>query len=355
MRIRLLSFLIGFGLAASGQVQDTTKHVKYAAIPILNYSTTMGFTVGVMGQAYYAFDSDDTTSPKSSTGVFGMYTTNQTYFFAAFQRLYLSEDRWRVMMGAGHGDINFQFWQELPVIGGSFIGFDTKADFVLARVERKVYDELYFGVRAMYCNALTSYDVPDNLPDDLRFDRRNLNNIGYLFNFDKRDHQINPYKGYNIELLDVFYGDAIGSDNDFQKVQLTYNHYYPIVDETQILATRVRVESSIGDVPFQGQSVIGQDDIRGYSSGKYRDNQVYAIQAEYRWRFYNNFGMVGFAGIASAVENFAQLADGEILPGAGLGLRYMLIPEQRVNIGLDIAAGKGDWGIYFRIGEAFGR
>lgn len=353
MRNYLLSTLVFFSFLANGQEQDSAKRVQFAAVPVVNYSTTMGFTLGAMTQAYYKVNSNDTISPNSSTGVFGMYTTNQTYFFAAFQRLYLNEDRWRVMMGAGHGDINFQFWQELPVIGGGFIGFDTKADFVLARVERKVYDELYFGVRAMYCNALTTYDVPDFLPDELRYDKRNLNNIGYLFNFDKRDHQINPYKGYNIELLDVFYGEAIGSDNNFQKVQLTYNHYFPIVDETQILATRVRVESSLGNVPFQGQSVVGQDDIRGYSSGKYRDNQVYAIQAEYRWRFYKNLGMVGFAGIASAVENFNALGDAEILPGVGVGFRYMLIPDQRVNIGIDVAAGKGDWGIYFRIGEAF--
>ena len=51
---------------------------------------------------------------------------------------------------------------------------------------------------------------------------------------------------------------------------------------------------SIGDVPFQGQNVVGQDDIRGYSSGKYRDNQAYVIQAEYRWRFYKKFEWWGF-------------------------------------------------------------
>ena len=27
--------------------------------------------------------------------------------------------------------------------------------------------------------------------------------------------------------------------------------------------------------------------------------------------------------------------------------------EEHMNVGLDIAAGDGDWGVYFRIGEAF--
>lgn len=321
----------------------------------MNYNTTLGFTFGASVQAYYSLSKDDTISPPSSTGVFGMYTTNNTYFLAAMQKLYFNEDKWRVMAGGGYGNINFQFWQELPVIGGGFIGFDTQAKFAMARVERQVYDKLYFGVRAMYNSVVTAYDVPDYLPDELRFDRRNMNNIGYLFNFDKRDNQLNPYEGYNIELLDVFYGNAIGSDNQFQKLQLTYNHYFPIEKGVQTIATRVRVEASIGDVPFQGQNVIGQDDIRGYSAGKYRNNQVYAVQAEYRWRFYNDFGMVGFAGLASSVDQFSNIGNSELLPGVGVGFRYMMIPDKRINIGMDVAVGKDDWGLYFRIGESFMR
>ena len=47
--------------------------------------------------------------------------------------------------------------------------------------------------------------------------------------------------------------------------------------------------------------------------------------------------------------------DSEVLPGVGLGLRYLMIEKERINIGVDVATGKDDWGIYFRIGESFGR
>ncbi|MCK4560926.1 MAG: hypothetical protein KAV45_14180 [Calditrichia bacterium] len=43
-----------------------------------------------------------------------------------------------------------------------------------------------------------------------------------------------------------------------------------------------------------------------------------------------------------------------LLPGAGVGLRYMAIPSEKINIGIDIAKGIDDWGLYFRIGETFG-
>ena len=100
---------------------------------------------------------------------------------------------------------------------------------------------------------------------------------------------------------------------------------------------------------------MGQDDIRGYTSGKYRNNQVYALQAEYRWRFYRKFGIVGFFGLATATENLGALAENELLAGGGIGLRYMMLPKERINVGIDVAFGKEDWGLYFRIGEAFGR
>ncbi len=33
----------------------------------------------------------------------------------------------------------------------------------------------------------------------------------------------------------------------------------------------------------------------------------------------------------------------------------LMIPKERINVGVDVALGKDDWGLYFRIGEEFGR
>jgi len=31
----------------------------------------------------------------------------------------------------------------------------------------------------------------------------------------------------------------------------------------------------------------------------------------------------------------------------------MVIPSEQINIGIDVAVGKNDWGVYFRIGEVY--
>jgi len=61
---------------------------------------------------------------------------------------------------------------------------------------------------------------------------------------------------------------------------------------------------------------------------------------------------VGFAGIANAFAANGIPASG-LLPAAGIGLRYMVIPKRKMNAGFDVAFGKDDWGVYFRVGEAF--
>lgn len=339
----------------ASEKQDSIKRVNFAAIPFLNYDKTMGFKFGAMARAYYKVNPKDTISPSSSSGIMALYTTNNSYFTSAFQRLYLNEDRWRILAAFGLGNFNYQYWQDIPVFGGTFIGFSSGANFGFLQIERKVYKKLYMGVSGILTTVNTSYDVPDFVPDSLKNDRRNMNNLGYLINYDKREHQVNPYGGYNIEFKNFFYRTWMNSGNNFEKFEFTYNHYYKIRNERNILATRVHANIATGDVPFQGQSVVGHDDIRGYTNGKYRDNQVYDVQAEYRWRFYKKFGMVGFAGVASAVKNFNDLFSSELLPGAGVGISYLMIPSERINIGIDVAKGKDDWGLYFRIGEAFGR
>ena len=39
----------------------------------------------------------------------------------------------------------------------------------------------------------------------------------------------------------------------------------------------------------------------------------------------------------------------------GAGVRYLAIPKANINIGFDAEIGRDDWGVYFRIGEAFTR
>ena len=94
--------------------------------------------------------------------------------------------------------------------------------------------------------------------------------------------------------------------------------------------------------------------LRGYYDGRYTDNNLFGVQAEYRFPLKGRFGMVLFGAIgkvgkeAAEVFNFKQLK-----PAVGTGVRYAIDKKEKLNLRLDFAFGERSSGVYFNIIEAF--
>lgn len=330
-----------------------TKRVRFTGIPTIGYSQSFGLQIGAIGMMLFNINQVDTISPPSSLNLIGFYTTNKSWFGIVFQRLYFNEDNWRIVWGLGVGDINFQVYsEEVPGAGSTFIDYTTSTSFGFAMVSRRVYDKFYAGLM-LGANKINTEFYLENIigynPDSLK----QLVGWGIPLTYDTRDNQFNPSKGFNIKFRTNFNQKWMGSDLAFSNLTLEFNHYNQITSNG-LLASRATMYTGLGEVPFEGQRVIGRGDIRGYTNGKYRGDQVYAAQVEYRHSFKKRFGFVAFFGLAGAVNDHSEGSKWSgLLPGGGIGLRYMAIKEYKINIGIDAALGKGDHGVYFRLGEAF--
>jgi len=107
-------------------------------------------------------------------------------------------------------------------------------------------------------------------------------------------------------------------------------------------------------VPFQRLSKLGGSLLmRGYYEGRYRDHDLIVAQAEYRLPLWRRFGLTGFAGIGDVADKISRFRSREMKTSAGLGLRYMLIPEEKMNLRFDFGFGKDTSGFYVTITEAF--
>lgn len=350
----LILVFIWFLTAYSQGVSEEEKQAGFAGMPLLGYSRTADFSAGLMLNAYYRVHTTDTISPASSTSLIGVYTTNRSYFAVLAQQLYLSEDRWRIQLLAGFGNANLQMYHEFDP-AGQYVDYTTKMSLLSLDVKRKVYKSWYLGVSGALASAHTIFSVLDPLTGAYPEDRQGLNNLGVNVLFDKRNNLNYPVKGLQLFLNNQFFENWMGNDSSFYRLEFTYTFYHNFKSEKRVILLRYYSKMSFGAVPFQGQNVVRGDDIRGYSKGKYRDNIVSAYQIAYRHRFENRFGFVAFVGVATAVPDLNGFMDATYLPGGGLGLRYMLLEKQKINIGLDAAIGKDDWSLTFRIGEAFSR
>jgi len=91
-----------------------------------------------------------------------------------------------------------------------------------------------------------------------------------------------------------------------------------------------------GEAPYYALCKFGQGvDLWGYIGGQYRDAAMFATQAEFRWKFWKRFGMVAFAGVGEVAESASDFNTENLLPSAGLGIRFMLSEDHRLNLSVE--------------------
>ena len=333
------------GGSNSSELND--KIFSIVPVPYINYSRTLEFAVFDITMAMYKLNPADTISPASITGLLGVYTTNDTWFGMFFQRFYLRQDNWRITAAGGFGSINFKFYLDAPLSG--FINYNTQANFLFGEVQRRVFKNLYAGINYTFTKFDTRFDT--ELP--INPDETSLHGIGIKLAFDDRDDVYYPRKGNFTEADFISYPEVLKNDFVSNKIEVKHNMYFSIREDSDVLAGRLYGGIGIGDLSFEQQFIVGRQDIRGYTQGAYRGDQLLAIQGEYRWNFHDKLSAVGFAGIATVFDSINEDDNGLLLPGIGTGIRYNIFPKYHMNAGIDIAAGKDDWGIYFKVGEAF--
>ena len=350
--MRQFAVLIWFSIVPGlifAQEAEEQKGFSVTGMPIIDYNRSVGVKLGGIGMGFFPMSKQDTVSPSSQVGVFGIYTGNKSWGGGAYTQLFWSEDTYLVLAAFGFASINFQYYDDQNMPGGGFINFNTGARFAYGEISRRVVAHLFVGVLASFSSVLTEFDI-EGAPVDSS--RDNINAVGVPLQWDTRDNVYNATSGVYGVARTMFNQEWLGSDYTYTNVNFSLNGYQRLSDKG-VLAGRFFMSVGLGDVPFEGQQVVGRDDIRGYTKGEYRGDQVYAAQAEYRRKVVGRFGAVAFAGVAIAVNPDNEDSTSPLLPGVGAGIRFMALPEEGINLGFDAAIGKDDWGIYFRITEAF--
>jgi outer membrane protein assembly factor BamA len=353
LRICLLALLVlpapaaGQGLGGGGGGTDRIEgRYKIVPLPYLNYNRSIGLTLGGLPMVMFNPVARDTISPSSVGGLLGMYTTNDTWFVAGFTRVHLAEDQWRITAAGGVGSINFQFYLDNPI--DIWVPYNTQAGFGYADVQRRIAGDLFLGVSYVHMRFENTTEIaPDTATTT-------LNGVGIKASMDTRSSVYYPRTGFLTSGGYFAYPEALGNEEQSNTVDLDYNHYWSVREDRDVVAARAYAGLGIGDLSFNQQYVVGRrSDIRGYTQGAHRGNYLVAAQAEYRRNFAGRWGIVGFLGLASVFGAINESDNGKILPGVGTGVRFTAFTENHMNVGLDVAVGDGDWGIYFRIGEAF--
>ncbi len=347
--------LLGGAFNASAEVDKDDEKTKksFVTAPLVMSSPSFGNGAGVTCLYFYQPTPENDTSPPSHVSATGAYSDTDSYFIGVFNKNFLNNDSWRPVIGGVTGHIENEL--DIDDIGTAEFSSDIIA--VFARSDWRVIGDWFLGVKGSYADIsyktgneesreyFETYDVKDNASAS----------FGMLASYDTRDNTRYPYKGIFAELGLTFVPEFLGSEESYHVLDSQIN-VYKLVFPKQVLALRAYGRFTPSDTPYSGLSTLGRrSDLRGYTSGEHMAENLISTQAEYRWMIFKKFGIVGFVGAAALYDkDISNINSDTIFVSGGIGFRYVLHEENRVNFRVDFAFGENDDdGFYVSIKEAF--
>ncbi|MEE8417171.1 MAG: BamA/TamA family outer membrane protein [candidate division Zixibacteria bacterium] len=322
-------------------------------LPIIFYSPQTKLAAGVLPT--YIYRSSAESRPSSVTFP-AYYTLNKQISISVEPQVYYRNGLYRLS-----GLLYYQKWPDLFYGLGNATSVDDEEEYTtrsaggLIDFQRRFGSSLYFGVVGEFSHSeLIEIESRGLLSggDITGAETGTVSGAGVSISWDSRDNIFFPRNGSYHVVSAASYGSVLSGD-------YFYNGYiidlrkYAALDSNKIIAVQAYGSFTDGDPPFGWLPRLGGI-IRGYYPLRYIDRSLLAFQAEYRmhpvWR---RFGIIGFAGIGAVADGLSDFRSDNFKFAAGVGIRYLFIQAEGLNIRFDIGFGEESSEIYFNIGEAF--
>ncbi len=337
--------------------QKEEKKSGIAVLPVLFYTPETKLAFGAGGLYYFPLTMDKTVDRPSNIAFSGVYTQKKQTSVELNPDLYLGHG-YHIQAVLRYSDFPDQFYG---------IGNSTSADleepftsrywWLSAEALKRLHGPVNVGFRYFFDETklteveagglLDSGDVPGSSGGT-------VSGLGPFLTYDSRDSIFFPTQGSYHQFSAMAFGRALGSDFQFNHLYLELRKYHGL-SSARVLAFQARFLVQTGVPPFWRMGLLGgEESMRGYYLGRYRDRNLMVFQAEYRWvPVFWRIGLVAFAGLGDVADTLGHFNLGRFEYSYGLGLRLVIDPKQRLHIRLDFGFGRGTSGFYFTAGEAF--
>lgn len=340
------------------QNTDTTETARrWVVLPALFYTPETRWGGGISG--IHFFRTPGSAPDSRISQVFGalLYTQNKQAIFQIAPDLYFSDETYRVTGEAGYALFPDNFYGVGPETPDSLEEQYTARNLGFAaegwvRLRPGFYLGPYLSARYQDFTDVQENGLLDGtgLPGS---EGGWTNLLGAQIVWDTRDKTTYTTQGHFLRLDVQTAASAWGSDYAFTYFKLDERQFFSL-SPTQVLGFQFLGAAVTGTAPFVWLPQVGGADImRGYYSGRYRDNLSAAVQAELRQILWGPFGATVFIGAGTVAPRFDAFDADAIKVAGGFGFRLALDPEEQVNIRLDYGFGPGTSGFYMTLGEAF--
>jgi outer membrane protein assembly factor BamA len=363
-------FVLTFLCTVISRAQDTVSaenlYRDFIVLPFLIYAPETGLAGG-LGAYYVSHDTNNREIfPYPDEIEFYVQYTQRNQYSGKVEPTFYFDGGWR--LNARLSFLHFpDFYYGIGIDSREVDEVEYTRDNYIARLtlERALYrhagKDVYGGLTVQAKETSTTIS-----PETLKFfentapgfEGNSVYSTGLAVIADFRNNVFSPDSGYFLS-SELLYHVAQGSQDFnyltfFTDMRYFIELYGNTAGQGHILGLQSTLGMSYGEIPFNEMFMIGSDMImRGYYEGRFRDHNVMAFQAEYRYPLFWRLRGTLFGGAGTVSQDMMGLFGNKYVFAGGIGGRFVWDKESKLSARLDIGFTSEGPGIYLNVKEAF--
>lgn len=383
---RIISVIIVLLVVCHGLMaqQDTITHPQdsiiikhkrsFFPLPVLGYSQEKGLEAGA-AMLYSFYTGPDPLLRNSTINLIPSITTEKQFKIDLKTDIWTDANNWHFKSNLRYHDFPVYFYG----LGDTTHKSDaTLVDNIRYKVqleaERRIGGHFYAGLLLQFQqDDYRSKELKGIYPGMALTDKDggHVTFIGASGIYDNRDNQNYTTHGSWLR-LNIAYAPGFISKHPLWKVDAQARHFIAISPKSTLGLNGVFNSLQGKTLPFYLLPEMGNDlMMRGYYTGRYRDQNYLALQAEYRYfldpripiniwfvHMQPKFALAAFGG-TGAVFNNHDISLSHFKPNYGAGIRWFYDESAKLTIRIDYGWGEKrpgearQSGLYLSLAEAF--
>jgi outer membrane protein assembly factor BamA len=377
LSVTIILLLFGGALQAQEQEDTLPRRQSFFPLPVLGYSPEKGLEIGAaMLYSFYTDKASPHPRTRNSTiNLIPSITTEKQFKIDLKTDIWTRGNTWHFKSNLRYHDFPIYFYgigDTTSKANRSLL--NNRRYKVLLEGERHIRGPFYAGLSLLYQHD--DYSAGDNeglYPKMPLLDKEGgyATFIGATGIFDNRDNQNYTRRGTWLR-LNVAFAPGFLSKRQLWKLEAQGSHFISLSRKSTLGVNGYFNSLQGKEKPFYLLPEMGNDLImRGYYTGRYRNQNYLAFQTEYRYLldpkiririwfvdFQPKFALAAFAGTGTVFTN-RDFEFSRFKPSYGLGARWFYDESSRLTIRIDYGWGEKrpgeprQSGFYLSLAEAF--
>lgn len=339
--------------------QDTGKKVNYLIIPLLFRSPETKWATGITGSvSFKTSHKQDSLTRTSTIQAIIMFTQRHQNVQAIDATIFLPKEDYIFYLQLAHSYFPDKYWG---------IGPNTsdiqKEDYAFNQIyffphmKKKITKNVFIGMLYEYQKVFNIKYKQNGIYDTtMTYGKTDytVSGLGGSVSYDTRNSSYWPTKGMLAQGSFTDFNSYFGSKYNDLKAIIDLRYFRKLFKNT-VIAGQIYNYSNVGQVPIRELAMLGgSNNLRGLYQGRFRDDNMSTIIAEYRIHIYKRFSTCMFGGVGEVYKKMKYVTANSFKHSYGAGVRVAILPKEKLNVRIDYGfSDRHNKGLYFTVGECF--